>query len=334
MATTTDDPRYAELFDVRREAQGMSNVADTDFNPLMNALRERGPVLKGSLRELLGLGGDSRYDTELPGYTALSFAACDRAFRENLLFSSEVYNDMPAVRKLGHVVLNKVGEPHKRMRAAAQSMFLKPAATGWWRRNWIDDAVKGLVDRLEGRDRADLNIDLCARLPLQVVSCGVGLAGEEALIFREQLLKSIGNHEATPAERAEAAKAVDATLRGLVLDRRTHPRDDVVSGLARADFKEVDGTVRKLIDDEVLGFARHILLAGGGTTWRQLGITIHALLDQPEYWAAARADRALIYDAIEEAARWNATGPTFPRLVTEDTELEGVFIPANSRIDI
>src|SRR3546814_11113535 len=79
--------------------------------------------------------------------------------------------------------------------------------------------------------------------------------------------------------------------------------------------------LRKLGDDEIFGYCRLIMLAGGGTTWRQLGITIYALLSNYEYWQACRDDRSLIDSAIHESLRWCPTDPIFPRLVTRDTEV-------------
>ena len=51
---TGTDSRYRTIFDVNHEAAAMGNLADFDVAAAMNALRERGPVLAGSLRELLG----------------------------------------------------------------------------------------------------------------------------------------------------------------------------------------------------------------------------------------------------------------------------------------
>src|SRR3546814_1298647 len=50
---TADDPRYRAMFDVANEAasHGDGHVHG-DLTPLMSQLRERAPVLKGSLREL------------------------------------------------------------------------------------------------------------------------------------------------------------------------------------------------------------------------------------------------------------------------------------------
>lgn len=333
LQVATDDARYRQLFDVRHEAAKMGNEAAFDFNDALNDLRERGPVLAGSLRKLLGLDGGLPYAIDRPTYTALTFQACERALRENETFTSFAYNDLPSTKAMGPIILNRIGDDHRRFKATAQPMFIKPATMNWWRPNWIDDTVQALLDRIAGLSRVDLNAELCARLPLLVVSRGVGLRGEDALTFREHLVKSGARH-VTAAEREVSANEVQRMLGELITARRAQPGDDVVSGLIAADFETADGAIRKLQDDEVLGFSRHLLLAGGGTTWRQLGITIHALLSHDGAWAACREDRALVPDAVEEAARWNITGPVFPRLVLEDTDLEGVRIPAYSRVDV
>ena len=332
-AITAEDARYRTLFDVGNEAANMGNVADFDTNAAMNALRGRGGVLPGSLRDLLGVGGRKQYDTDRPSYTALSFKACDIAFRENELFSSYAYNEIPGFRNMGPIMLNRIGADHRRFRATGAAMFAKPASLNWWRTNWIDEAVDTLLTQIASLDRADLNSELCARLPLHVVSRGVGLRAEDALTFRAHLVKSMAGHGGTPEVQKASAETVQQMLRDVVAVRRIEPGDDVVSGLIGADFVTDEGT-RKLNDEEVMGFSRHLLLAGGGTTWRQLGIAIHALLSHYPFWEACRDNRTLVADAVEEAVRWNATGPVFPRLLLEDAELEGVAIPAGSRLDV
>jgi cytochrome P450 len=72
------------------------------------------------------------------------------------------------------------------------------------------------------------------------------------------------------------------------------------------------------------------LAAGSGTTWKQLGITLTALLTRPETLAAVRQDRSLLKAAVEESLRWCPTDPMFSRFAAEDTELGGVAIPKGS----
>jgi cytochrome P450 len=100
------------------------------------------------------------------------------------------------------------------------------------------------------------------------------------------------------------------------------------------DLELADGSRRPLNDQEIMANCRLIILAGGGTTWRQLGITLWALMTNPDQFEAVKADRSLISAAIEESVRWNSTDPVFSRLVTRDTELDGCPIPAGVSLDV
>lgn len=333
---TADDPLYRALFDVAKEALEQRGRVEGDLSPAMNALRDRSPVLKGSLRELLQIPETHQnFDRPREHYTILSFDLCERAFTENLLFSSEVYNESPGVQRLGRTILQMTGDEHKRYRRVVQPMFVRPKAITWWKQNWIDEAVAALADRLLAWDKTDLNMELCARLPVHVVTRGIGMDGEKALVFREHLHRgTVGARYITPEEAQHAHGEVSRMLRELIAERREQPRDDVISGLAHNDFQTADGGTRKLDDEEVFGYCRLIMLAGGGTTWRQLGITLHALLTDYRLWEACRDDRKLIEKAVDESARWMPTDPTFPRLLMEDVELAGVTIPKGARIDL
>jgi cytochrome P450 len=227
------------------------------------------------------------------------------------------------------------GDEHHRYRGVVQPMFVRPKAMTLWRESWIDGAVAALLDRFGAWDKVDLNTELCARLPVHVVTRGIGMSGDNALIFREHLTRStIGSRQLPPAEVELSAREVGRMLHELITQRRKQPQDDVISALAHNDFPLDDGSTRKLSDEEVFGYCRLIMLAGGGTTWRQLGITLCALLKDYRLWEACAADRSLIPKAVDESARWMPTDPTFPRLMMEDVELAGVKVPKGARVDL
>src|SRR5207253_1113397 len=138
--------------------------------------------------------------------------------------------------------------------------------------------VDTLLDHLVGRETADLNMDLCARLPMSVVTRGIGMSGERALYFRDHLLRATVSRTLSMEEKMRSMAEVNRMLQELIDARRETPADDVVSSLIAADFELAEGGSRKLTDEEIFGYCRLTILAGGGTTWRQLGITIHALL--------------------------------------------------------
>src|ERR1700753_3219372 len=89
---TTDDPLYEQLYDVRREALEMGNLVEGDIYPGIAALREKGAVHKGFLRELLHYPAHFRYAMAVgrQGYVALTFSACEDAFRRPEDFSSRI----------------------------------------------------------------------------------------------------------------------------------------------------------------------------------------------------------------------------------------------------
>jgi cytochrome P450 len=241
---------------------------------------------------------------------------------------------MPGVQSLGKTILEMVGTEHRRYRATVQPMFLKPKALTWWRQRWIDDITASLIESLRGKRRADLNLEFCARLPVHTVSRGAGMDGEDALAFREALQTMMGVNRVAPQAMMEASSTVGRLMGELITKRRTAPADDVISGLIATELELEDGSRRPLTDEEISANCRLIILAGGGTTWRQLGITLWALMTHLEQFEAIKADRGLIEPAIEESLRWNPTDPVFSRLVTADTVLEGVEIPAGSVLDV
>lgn len=328
--------RLTELFTVQAQSANAGLEMEHDYSADINALRERAPVLKGSPRELLGLPEvEGAYGVQRENWTLLSFAACERGFRENLTFSSEIMKESAGIKSVGPTILEMVGKQHKRNRAVAQPLFLRPRTIDWWKPTWIQQAVDSLLDPLVGKERSDLNLDLCAWLPMFVVTRALGIAHNQELHFRYHLTRStFGARDHSPAEVAESREEVDRILSELVAARRAVPGDDVISGLLENDLKLADGRSRKLSQEELFAFAKLVIFAGGGTTWRQLGIVIDALMTHRDAWETCKADRGLIEPAIDEAMRWRATSAIFPRLATRDVEVEGVVVPKGARVNI
>lgn len=332
----SDNPRYAEMFTVAKEGANSGVDPTRDYTADMNALREAGAVHPGTLRSLLGVPEiPQAMGPERDSMTFFSYRACEVGFRDNLLYSSEGYNESPGVRTIGTTILSMVGKPHKRLRSAAQPLFKRPKVLDWWNRRWIDETVDALLDRLVDEDTVDLNTELCARLPMATVTRAIGLEGEDVLEFRYQLNRAtFGAARLKPEEAAEARATVDRILRDLIAENIRNPGDNLIAGLVASEIKHEDGSTRPLTEDELFGYCKLAIFAGGGTTWRQLGITIDALMTHYPFWEACRADRSLLDLAVEESLRWRATDPVFPRLCVEDTEMDGVAIPAGTRVHL
>ena len=333
---TQDDPLYRELYDVRREAESMGNLVEEDQMPRIAALRAQAPVHKGKLRELLGLPPHDRHVMAIgrQHYTVLTYDACEAAYRDPKRFSNRVQHHPNDADELSMSILEMDGPMHRAYRRTIQPKFLMPEARGWWRQRTVDSIIKRLIARMERGERAELNIDYCARIPVYTITTAIGLHGDDALVFRDAFVKSGGIARNSMEVMREAAATVQRMLLDLIAARRAERQDDLISFLLNARLLMPGEEPRPLTDREIMHQARLVMVAGGGTSWRQMGITLYALLTHPEQFARVKADRGLMDDAIEEALRWNPTAPLFYRMVEHDTELCGVKMEAGAVLEL
>lgn len=325
-ASTLDHDRLRELFDLRssyNEYVGGGYTADP--YPIWHRLREQGPVLAGTLHQLSGVAGDLHFHglpfPDRPHFTLFDYDNCFAAFRNGEVFSStsEPVDLENGPLHLMNSMLSMSGAQHKRYRRLVQQSFL-PANGAWWTENWVSGIVDVLVDRFADDGRAELNVDFCAAIPLLTITGSFGVPVDQALEIRASVGRS--------------PERVIELLRPIIADRRKHPRDDLISVLVHAEISDGDGTTTHLTEREIDSFVLLLLGAGSGTTWKQMGTTLTALLQRPHLLDAVRTDRSLLRPAIEESLRWMPTDPMFSRWVTSDTRLGGVDIPAGSVVHI
>ena len=327
--TTVDlkNDERGELFSPDDEAASAGWAIEDPYPKLLKLLEEA-PVQRGTLEELMGLPPQfSRFWPDRDAYTVLSYDAVDQAFMDAGTFSNRVYDDLTKSR-LGDTLLNMDGSRHTRMRDISKPYFKPSFTRTWWNENWVVRAVDELFDQITGKNHADLNMELCAPLPVSVVSIGFGLSSQDALPLR------LAVHEVTlhksPESVAAANAEINRILMSTIVERRKLPQDDLISKFIAADFEDEDGSTRKLTNEEVLSYCILIIFAGGGTTWRQMGITIMALLDNPDQLELLRNDRSLLRNTIQESTRWYPTDPVFLRWVAKDTVLGGVEMKSGS----
>jgi len=318
-----DRERIRSLFDLRSEVYASrGGTFDVDPYPTFHRLRETGPVHAGAPHEALGWTGDVFFQglpyPQRPHFTAYDFATCSTILKDDQHFvtSAPPLPGEPPLMDAAILYMN--GKQHRGYRTLVQPSFV-PGRAVWWLDNWISTTVHQLLDTLEGARTADLNVEFCAPIPLLTITGSFGITVDEALDVRAAVT-SDGQDHTTLAR----------VLTPIIAARRSEPGDDLISVLVQAEVADEDGVVHRLSDGEVLAFALLLLAAGSGTTWKQMGITLLALLQHPEALAAAREDTAFLRDVVEEALRWTPTDPVFARFVAEDCELAGVEMPAGA----
>ena len=119
--------------------------------------------------------------------------------------------------------------------------------------------------------------------------------------------------------------------------RRTNPQDDILTNLLNASIDDDDPEVtdkRQLDMPEMLSIIQQLLVAGNETTTKSLTEMIRLLAENPEEWAALKADPSRAEKVFEETLRLSTPTQGMWRVVTKDVELGGVQLAKGQRIII
>lgn len=329
-ASLLDEARLQRLFDLRSSVYASrGGTFDPDPYPAFHLLRETGPVHEGIVGPLVGYTGEGFFQglpfPDRPHFSVFDFATCDAVLRDPATFSSSSATADQRRAGLGlyeSSMLTMDGEAHRRLRGLVQPRFV-PKQMQWWLDRWIAGTVDSLLDRLAGRGRADLNVELFAPIPLLTICGSFGVSVAQALDIRT----------AATSDGLGLDRFVEI-VGPIIADRRARPGDDLISVLVTTELVDEQGERHTLSDAEVLSFSFLLLAAGSGTTWKQMGITLHALLRHPRWLEAVREDPAGLRPVIEESLRWTPTDPMFSRFATRDVSLRGVDIPADAVVHV
>jgi cytochrome P450 len=116
-------------------------------------------------------------------------------------------------------------------------------------------------------------------------------------------------------------------MRHLVAHKRAQPSDDLLSELVHSDADPA------LTDEELVGIANLLLIAGHETTANMLALGIFALLERPDQLHTLQADPSLIDGAVEELLRYlSIVHIGLTRVTLEPVTLEDHKIPAEATV--
>ncbi len=179
-----------------------------------------------------------------------------------------------------------------------------------------------LVERIEPGTPVDFVSTVAVPLPLQVISDLLGVPEEEWPRFFQWSEAAIpGATDWSEEERAALTAEMIEYLLAAAADRRSRPRDDIISELAAA---EVDGD--RLTDAELAMFLVQLLVAGNETTRNMMSGGLVGFAAAPGQWAAlrSRAERGVervLPLAVEEMLRWTTPVVSFMRTTTRPVRL-------------
>lgn len=190
----------------------------------------------------------------------------------------------------------------------------------------IVELVGAQLDEMESAGPpADLVEHFALPIPSLVICELLGVPYDDREDFQRRSAKQL-DLSIPITDRLDLQRQGRAYMTTLVARARRQPGDDILGMLVREHGDE-------LTDDELVGIAGLLLLAGHETTSNMLGLGTLALLRHPEQLAVVRDDPDAVGPAIEELLRWLSIVQTaIPRITTTDVEIAGVTIPAGKLV--
>src|SRR5256885_7143819 len=193
--------------------------------------------------------------------------------------------------------------------------------------------VVRLLDRLEGREEAELVSEVAQPVVARVIGSFMGIAESDDATWARLMnnLLGAGDRDLEPSEIPAAIERDIGELfqrcQSLINERRERPTDDLTSVLVHA---EVDG--QRLEEHEiVMGFFLP-MAAGNDSTKATYCSAMRALIENPDQRQLLLDDPSLIPSAVEEALRMFPAFAHFRRTATKDTELGGCPIREGEKV--
>ncbi len=234
-------------------------------------------------------------------------------------------------RVMGHTMLRKDGDAHKRERLAAEPA-LRPGVV---KNHWMPvfrQIVDELIDDVIAEGRTDLFHSFAAPCAARSLAALLGLtnvAWQDLATWSQAMMDGTGNYGDDPEiwRRSEAAAAgVDAALAEMIPYLRKNPDNSIISAMLHA--------ADPLTPEEIAPNVK-VIIGGGLNEPRDAILTgVIGLLENPGQRAQVEADPALWRTVFEETVRWVSPIGMYPRQATRDTELGGVTVPAGARLGV
>ena len=192
------------------------------------------------------------------------------------------------------------------------------------------------LDALRDEKRFDVQQAFSVKLPMDVISVLLGIPEQDRDWYRHTVDTGLERDPETGKPGMEnlamLVKARELIL-GLLAERRTKPREDLITVIAEAEYTEPDGTLRQLSDDEVAAFTTLLAAAGAETTAKLIGNMIVYLFQHPDQRRYVFEDAAArLPNAIEEVLRYDAPSQFQGRVALCDVTAHGVTIPKGARV--
>ena len=190
-----------------------------------------------------------------------------------------------------------------------------------------------LADAIVPAGRCEFMADFADRYPIQLICELLGVPRRDYPLFGGWanaltwvLSLEVGAHL---NEVAEGLLGIGNYIEGFIVERRSHPEDDLVTALIQTE----DGGDR-LSPAELRTLIASLLFAGYDTTRNQLAIGLFLFTQFPDQWRLLRERPELASHAVEEVLRFHGTVGVAPRVAHEALQIGDYEVPAGTMVSL
>jgi cytochrome P450 len=223
---------------------------------------------------------------------------------------------------LGGQMLEADPPHHTRLRKLVSGVFTPKRSAALAPR--IERIANDLIDNFPAGGETDLVSAFTAPLPVTVIAELLGIPEAHRDDFRTWTSKALNVR--APDHQASIA-SLHRLLTEIVASKRRRPEDDLLSAMVTVRDSE-DGS---LSEQELIGTALLLVVAGHETTVNLLGNSVLALLANPEQLQLLREQPQLMPAAVEEFLRYDTSVEhSTHRYAAADLVIGGQKIPRGS----
>ena len=283
------------------------------------ALRRESPAAFNAKRKLWAL---SRYrDVQIALRDHDTFASGEGA-------SIEADAEMAAYLPPTGNIVDMDPPRHDQLRATVRHFFTPKAVAAL--EPHVREVVRSAIAELGRKREGDLVVDFSQLVPLVIISDLLGVPTDDRTAMVDwtwEVHDRLPNDDRMTSAGRLAAQHLHDKFAELIAERRLAPKDDIVTSLARAAIGGIP-----LEDDQIIGIAFLLFLAGHDTTTQLIAQSISYLASDPEARRLLASEPERIPRAVEEFLRFISPISMLARTTTRAVHIGGCDIPAKSRV--
>ena len=233
---------------------------------------------------------------------------------------------------MSRTLVNEDEPAHTPRRRALMEPFTPPALAE--HEPMVRRLTREYVDRIVDRGRADLVDEMLWEVPLTVALHFLGVPQEDMDIMREYSIAHTVNTwgRPRPEEQLTVAEAVGKFWQyaGTVLEKMRS--DPEAPGWMPYGLRVQQERPDVVTDSYLHSMMMAGIVAAHETTANAAANAVRLLLEHRPVWEELCRDPSLIPNAVEECLRHAGSVASWRRLVTEDTTVGSVEVPAGARL--